>query len=321
METAAPEVLAAAREAGRKIPDFWIVGHPKSGTTALYEMLRSHPEIFMPDLKETLFFAREMHPGIRPNDPQPDNLEEYLALFAPARADQRAGEASPSYLRSRMAAKRIAEVQPDARIIAILREPADFLRSMHLELLKDHVEIEKDFRKAIAREQRMADQKPVLSYTDERVEYAEHVRRYHEAFGPDRVLVLIYDDFRSDNAGTVRRVLRFLDVDETAPITASDANRTVIVRSPRAYEMFRSLYLGRGPAARMLHRAIKAVTTQRLRHQSLDAVRLQVLYGKPPAPDEELMLELRRRFKPHVVAVSEYLDRDLVGLWGYDRVT
>ena len=320
MATSPAEVLQAARAAGRKIPDFWIVGHPKSGTTALYEMLRTHPEIYMPDLKETLFFARELHPGIKPSDPQPDTLEEYLELFAPAQLDQRAGEASPSYLRSRTAPAKIAEVEPAARIIAILREPADFLRSMHLELLKDHVETEKDFRKAMAREQRRAAEKPVLWYAEERVEYVEQLRRYRDAFGAEQMLVLIYDDFRADNDATLDRVLRFLDVDPEAPVEASEANRTVLVRSPRMYELMRTVYLGRNPAARAVNAAIKAVTSQKLRHGGMRTVRNQVIYGRPPAPDEELMLELRRRFKPHVLALSEYLDRDLVSLWGYDRL-
>jgi hypothetical protein len=318
--TSSVEALADGPTAVSKLPDFFIVGHPKSGTTALYEMLRSHPDIYMPDLKETLFFARELHPGLRPQDPQPDTLEEYLQLFAPARPDQRAGEASPSYLRSREAAARIAAVQPDARIIAILREPASFLRSMHLELLKDHVETEKDLRKAIAREQERSAQKPVLWYSHERVEYVEQLRRYHAAFGHERVLVLIYDDFRSDNEATVHRVLRFLDVDETAPIAASEANPTVLVRSPRAYDMVRSLYLGRGPAASVVKTAIKALTPQQLRHQGMRKLRDQVLYGKPAAPDEALMLELRQSFKGEVQALSDYLQRDLVGLWGYDRI-
>ncbi len=318
--TSSSETIADMPATARKLPDFFIVGHPKSGTTALYEMLRSHSEIYMPDLKETLFFARELHPGLKPEGPQPDTLEEYLQLFAPARPDQRAGEASPSYLRSREAAKRIAAVQPDARIIAILREPASFLRSMHLELLKDHVETEKDFRKAIAREREHGTHKPVLWYSHERVEYVEQLRRYHEAFGPERVLVLIYDDFRSDNDATVHRVLRFLGVDETAPIAPSEANQTVLVRSPKAYDMVRSLYLGRGPAASAAKAAIKAVTPQHLRHQGMRKLRDQVLYGRPPAPDEELMLELRRSYKGEVEALSDYLQRDLVGLWGYDRI-
>jgi hypothetical protein len=320
MTRASTDAAATARAAGNKIPEFFIVGHPKSGTTALYEMLRGHPQIYMPDLKETLFFAREMHPGLKPTDPQPDTLEEYLALFAAAGVDQRAGEASPSYLRSRMAAQRIAEVEPDARIIAILREPASFLRSMHLELLKDHVETEKDLRKAMAREELRRAQKPILWYSMERVEYVEQLRRYHAVFGPEQVLVLVYDDFRADNEATVRRVLGFLGVDDTVAIARSEANQTVLVRSPRMYELQRSLYLGRNPVARVLKTAIKTFTSQQLRHDGLRTLRRRVIYGKPPPPDEHLMRELRRRYKGEVEALSEYLNRDFVSLWGYDRL-
>jgi hypothetical protein len=318
--TTSAEPRASAQASGRKIPDFFIVGHPKSGTTALYEMLRSHPEIYMPDLKETLFFARELHPGLKDSDPQPDTLDEYLALFAGAQPGQRAGEASPSYLRSRLAAGRIAQLQPDARIIAILREPADFLRSMHLELLKDHVETEKDLRKAMAREQLRREQKPVLWYSPERVQYAEQLRRYREAFSPEQVLVLIYDDFRADNEGTIRRVLEFLGVDSAAAVAPSEANRTVLVRSPRMYETFRALYLGRGPASRVVKAGVKAVTPKRFRQDSLRALRNGVMYGKPAPPDEQLMLELRRSYKGEVEKLSDYLGRDLVALWGYDRL-
>jgi hypothetical protein len=302
------------------MPDFFIVGHHKSGTTALYEMLRSHPDIFMPALKEPLFFARELHPGLEPDDPQPNTLEEYLALFAEAGAEQLAGEATPSYLRSQTAAARIAALAPEARIIAILREPASFLRSMHLELLKDHVETEKDFRKAMERERRERSTKPVLWYSSERVQYAEQLRRYHAEFGSEQVLVLIYDDFRDDNVGTVKKVLRFLGADETVPVSTSEANRTVLVRSPRAYEFVRSLYLGRGQAARALKPLIKLFTSQRLRHGGLRRLRDHVLYGKPETSDEQLMRELRRQFTPEVRAVSEYIGRDLVGLWGYEDV-
>jgi hypothetical protein len=318
--TSSPETNAPAQALAQKLPGFFIVGHHKSGTTALYEMLRSHPEIYMPDLKEPLFFARELHPELKPGDPQPSTLEQYQALFAPARPGQRAGEASPSYLRSRYAAGRIAELVPDARIIAILREPASFLRSMHLELLKDHKETERDLAKAIAREERDRDTKPVLWYAAERVRYVEQLRRYHELFGHDRVLVLIYDDFRADNAGTLLRVLRFLGVDETAPTVPSEANRTVLVRSPKAYGFVRSLYLGRGPAGRLVKPAIKALTSRRLRRKGLHKLRRGVLLGEPTEPDEALMLELRRRFKPEVEALSEYLGRDLVTFWGYDQI-
>ena len=66
----------------RRPPDFFIVGQPKSGTTALYEMLRRHPQIFMPENKEPWFFAEELHERTPPRPGgTPETLAEYLALF------------------------------------------------------------------------------------------------------------------------------------------------------------------------------------------------------------------------------------------------
>ena len=194
------------------------------------------------------------------------------------------------------------------------------MRSLHLELLKDFIETERDLGRAMEREERTAAEKPVLWYSIDRVEYAAQLRRYHDAFSPEQVLVLIYDDFRADNEGTLRQVLRHIGVEEDASLEASEANQTVMVRSPRMYGLMRSLYMGRGPAMRPAKAAIKAVTPRRLRHEGLRRVRDGAIYGTPPPPDEELMRELRLRYLPQVRAVSEYLGRDLVSLWGYDRL-
>ncbi len=316
------EAQPPSTPAGR-VPDFFIVGHPKCGTTALYEMLRRHPEVFMPDLKETRWFARELHPRTPPGT-HPGTLEEYLALFAPARPDQRAGEASPSYLRSREAAARIAELQPQARIVAILREPTSFLRSLHMELIRDHVETEKDLAKAISLEAERRSEpelarRPGLVYADY-VQYVDQLRRYHEAFGREQVLVLIYDDFRADNEATVRQVMSFIGVNDSAPVQLSEANPSVRVRSPRANELIRSLYLGRGPLGRTLKAPIKALTPRAVRRGGLQVLQRRAVYGKPQPADELVMADLRRRFRGEVVALSEYLDRDLVRLWGYDGI-
>ncbi|HXD55052.1 MAG TPA: sulfotransferase [Solirubrobacteraceae bacterium] len=304
-----------------RVPDFFIVGHPKCGTTALYEMLRSHPAVFMPELKETRFFSRELHPNT-PAETHPQTLEQYLALFAPAEPGQRAGEASPSYLRSEHAAQRIAHLAPDARIVAILREPAGFLNSLHMELMRDHVETEKDLARALADEPRRRAEiasRPGLVYADY-VRYVEQLRRYHDAFGRERVLVLIYDDFRAENEATVRRVLAHIGVEDAGPLALAEANPSVRVRSPRMNELVRSLYLGRGPLARAAAAPVKALVPQRLRRRGLEAFQRRAVYGAPKPPDPELMLELRRRYRGEVAALSDYLGRDLVRLWGYDGI-
>jgi hypothetical protein len=317
--------------APERYPDFFIVGHHKSGTSALYEMLRRHPEIFMPDLKEPRFLASDMRSRFRyeREAPHPETLQEYLALFEPAREDELVGEASATYLWSRFAAERIAEVSPHARIIAILREPADFLRSLHVTFVRGHVEFETDLRRALELEdeRRRGRQIPkrsrlpqLLLYSDH-VRYVEQLRRYAEHFRAEQMLVLIYDDFRADNPGTVRRVFEFLGVDPSVDVGATETNVTSrTVRSHRAHDALDAVVLGKNPLASSARAVVKSLTPRALRHRAFHATRRHIVTAEAPEADPELMLELRRRFKPEVLAASEYLGRDLVGLWGYDEL-
>ncbi len=117
-------------------------------------------------------------------------------------------------------------MQPKARIIAILREPASFLRSLHLQFIRSDVETEPDFRKAIALEGLRGEgrrlppnsTRPQLLVYSEHVRYVEQLQRYRAVFPVDQMLVLIYEDFRADNEATVQQVLRFLDVDDVSPV-------------------------------------------------------------------------------------------------------
>lgn len=313
-----------------RVPDFFIVGHHKSGTTAMYEMLRPHPAIYMPAMKEPEFFGRDRTgrqddannralPARTFGETRPQTYAEYLALFEAAGPRQLAGEASPSYLSSASAAKLIADVQPAARIIAILREPASFLNSLHLQLVRNHVQSEWDLRKAIASEGIHREGEWVHHYTD-RVRYVEQLQRYNEVFPAEQVLVLIYDDFRADNEGTVRAVLRFLDVDDAVPIKAREANPTIAPRSRALDTWVHAVRGGRDPLSRGVRSTFKALTPPQARRRAIRRFQRNVVYASPTPPDASLMVELRERFKPEVVALSDYLHRDLVTLWGYDSI-
>jgi Sulfotransferase family len=317
------------REPPQRVPDFFMVGHPKCGTQALYKMLKGHPQLSIPQ-KEPRYLASDLRDSfhIPATSPLPESFEEYLALFARAREDQLVGDCSPIYLSSRTAARAIAELQPAARIIAMLREPASFLRSLHLQFVQEHAESEQDLRKALALEEdrRMGKRLPrgsprpnMLMYTDH-VRYVEQLRRYHELFAPERVLVLIYDDFRRDNEGTVRSVLRFLGVDDTVSIDTHDRNPTVHVRAQGLYRVTHALASGRGPLARGLQATARTLAPRGMSRRSAVALRDRIFFTPPPPPDEQLTLDLRARFKPEVVALSEYLGRDLVSEWGYDGI-
>jgi Sulfotransferase family len=311
-----------------RLPDFFIAGHAKSGTTALYEMLRRHPQIYMPEEKEPWFFAEDMRPRFTPRmaGVAPESLAEYATLFAAAGPEQKAGEASSSYLWSRTAARAIAQVIPQARIIAILREPSSFLRSLHLQLLQTHVEDRKSLREAVGleAERREGRQIPTRSHRPQLLQYADHVRyveqlrRYHEVFGHERVLVLIYEEFRRDNEGTVKEVLRFLGVDEQIEIGAIEANPTVQMRSQRLDEVVHALSTGKGsPLARGARAAVKAVTPTRLRRDALRFTQRRVVHARPEPADEQFLAELKERFRGEVEALGEYLGRDMLALWGY----
>jgi Sulfotransferase family len=310
-----------------RVPDFFIVGHGKSGTTAMYEMLKRHPQIFMPEGKEPWFFAEELHVRTPPR-PQgtPKTLAEYSAWFEQAEAGQRVGEATALYLWSHTAAEAIAKARPDARIIAILREPASFLRSLHLQWVQTYIETESDFAKAIALEPSRRAGEGLSRYTywpevllySEHVRYVEQLRRYRAVFPAEQIKVLIYDDFRADNDGTIREVLRFLELDDSFAIEPVEANPTVGPRSQRLNELVHAVGVGRGPVSRTFKGAVKAVTPAGPRRAAFHAVRRQVVFGAPPPLDEAFVRELRLRFKAEVEAVSDYLERDLVALWGYD---
>jgi hypothetical protein len=315
----------------RRLPDFFVVGHPKSGTTALYEMLRAHPQIFMPERKEPRYFADDLPSRYRPwiEGAEAETYDDYLALFAPARPDQLVGEASTAYIWSLTAARRIAEARPDARIVAVFREPATYLRSLHLQLLEIGTEKEPSLRRAIELEgvRREGHELPdavarwpaVLMYT-EHVRYREQLRRFEQAFPREQLLTLVYDDFRSDNEGTVRAVQRFLGVDDTLPLEQREANPSVQLRSVRMDETLTSVVVGRSRLARTMRGAVTLVTPPNMRMRAYRAMRRRMLFSAPPPPDEPLMLELRARFKPEVEAFGEHLGRDLVRLWGYESL-
>ena len=104
------------------------------------------------------------------------------------------------------------------------------------------------------------------------------------------------------------------------PIELREANPTVVVRSGRLHELVHAVSVGRGPVSQTVKRVIKALTPRSARRDALRAVQSSVLYSANAPADEELMLELRRTYRGEVVALSEYLGRDLVKLWGYDEL-
>jgi hypothetical protein len=116
-------------------------------------------------------------------------------------------------------------------------------------------------------------------------------------------------------------VQRFLGVDDTQPLVVKESNPTVRVRSQRLHSIVHAFASGDGPLPRAVQAGARRLAPPQLGRQSAVAIRNRLLFSSPREPDEQLMSELRRRYAPEVEALSEYLGRDLVTLWGYDSLS
>src|SRR5690242_16429130 len=126
----------------KALPNFFIVGAARAGTTSLHGYLSQHPEIFLTERKDSHFFTAHHFPGTGPGDETVNRRvihdeEQYLQLFASARGKKAIGEASPFYLCLPEAAERIARAVPEAKILMILREPVARTYSAYTLLARD----------------------------------------------------------------------------------------------------------------------------------------------------------------------------------------
>lgn len=196
-----------------RIPDFFIVGAPKCGTTALYSYLKERPDVFMPELKEPHFFARDFaaYRAVRERD-------AYLALFAEAAPDALLGEASVWYLFSEVAVADIMRANPAARIIVMLRNPVDMVHALHAQLLHAPDEDVTDFEQAWRLQEVRAAGRSVPRHCREprHLQYrtvgsfAAQIERLQQHVPAEQVLTLLYEDFARDPAASYGETLRFL---------------------------------------------------------------------------------------------------------------
>jgi hypothetical protein len=293
-------------------PDFFIVGAPKCGTTALIDYLKQHPEVFVPERKELDFFGSDLvFKDYRPGE------EEYLSWFAGANGKKRAGEGSVWYLYSMRAAAEIKGFSPSARIIIMLRNPVDMMHALHGQRVYNGNEDIEDFAAALAAEK---DRRRGLrlpsratdhfgwSYRDV-ARYAQQVDRYFTTFGRDRVRVILYDDFARETAQAYRETCRFLDIDDSFQPVLRVVNARKRIRSQAVREFLRRPH----PAAAWLLRAAGLRPDRNggykgwLRRWNSTSRSLQPL-------DPTVRRRLQTEFEPEVRQLSVLLGRDL-GHW------
>lgn len=209
----------------RPLPDFLIIGAQKAGTTALYAYLRWHPEITGPSFKEVSFFDRHYARGPKWYRAHlPARPRQWLARQRHGRWPS-VGEASPSYLFHPQAPGRVAAVVPEARLIAVLRNPVDraFSHYQHevalgREALSFEDALDAEEERTRGELARMTSDPSYFSdawwnYTYvSRGRYAEQLEHWFAAFPREHILVLLSDELSQQPAQTYARVLDFLGV-------------------------------------------------------------------------------------------------------------
>src|SRR5919106_309515 len=276
------------------MPNFFIVGAQKAGTTSLYHYLNQHPQVYMSPIKEPFFFDHEMDCkgevvrrefGGHRQPPRFTNIEEYSALFEGARGE---------------------------KAIALLRNPADRAYSAFLYAVRMGVEPLTDFAQALREEPlRMRNGWHYVFHYRSRGLYYQQLKCYYEVFGRERLGVWLYEDMREDPASVAQSVFRFLEVDDTfAPDTSSTYNPAGVPASGSARAAMRAtnrevwaLRKVLAPTSSILPLAFK------MRRAVLSRV-----LTKPPPIDPELREELVAGYKEDILRLQQLIGRDL-SMW------
>jgi hypothetical protein len=204
------------------LPDFFVIGAPKAGTTALHAALVGHPQLFLSPVKEPKFFLCD---GPPPRQGGPGDAHsyrewvwertEYERLFADAPSGALRGEATAFYLQDLDAHRRIAETVPGARLIMVLRDPVDRAYSNWAHLWADGLEPISDFLAACAEEagRTAAGWAPIWRYL-ETGRYGHQIRHLRTLFAAEQLHFVRYQTLVDEPAATLDGVCRFLGVAE-----------------------------------------------------------------------------------------------------------
>ena len=203
------------------MPTFLVIGASRSGTTALHNYLRQHPDVFMPPEKEPNFFLADGQvldfkgPAAEWVNNSMNSLEAYQGLFEAGARHLARGEASPLYLYFENAPARIKAHAPDTRMIAVLRDPAEQAYSHFMYAKRNMLEPLDDFTEALAREDERiaAGWQPMFRYSSF-PRYGEQLARYYGHFDRSQIQLFLYEEFDARPLDVLSEMFAFIGVDD-----------------------------------------------------------------------------------------------------------
>ena len=270
----------------RLLPAFFVVGPPRTGSSWLYEVLKSHAALPSPS-KETRFFDTHFDRG----------LKWYLAHYRHCGGERRVGEVAPTYFSSDLARERISQTVPDAKIICVFRNPVERIVSLY-RLKRAYGLIPWAFEEAMERD-------PELTETSR---YVATLQLWQRSFGAENVLVGIYDDLRENPQTFAEGIADFAGIRrfrlERSQFGAVHDSEQMT--NPKSYYRTRSAtIMADWLKARRLDQIVAAFKRSPLSKCVLGG-------GRPFLPIQvETIARLYEKFRPEVQKLEELLQRDL----------
>ena len=286
------------------LPNLFIVGTPKAGTTSLHHYLDFHPEVFMSNPKETNYFTFDeiKKQNLYYNEEHISTRESYLALFKKAGNLPIIGEASVSYLFYPGTAKKLFDFNPNSKIIIILRNPVErcyshYLMDRRLGFVKDELE-------TIIAEG--AKEKSQLAHAYQQFvqlgKYSEQINQYLEVFPKEQVKIFIYEEISTERKKFILDVCAFLGI---RYVYDNDfEHRTNTYNEPKG-SLLKRLY-----ASKIVRRTIKALLSKK----QLERVNKTFFDNKKPALSASTRSLLERIYESDISKTETILGRSL-NIW------
>jgi len=291
------------------LPNFLLIGAGKAGTTAVFEYLRQHPQVYMSPVKEPNFFSfmGEQVAFSGPGEDQAINSqsvtswENYIQLFEHVSSETAIGEASHWYLYSHRAASRIKAHLPDIKMLAILRDPVKRAYSDYLHFVREGREPCSDFLQAIQQEESRIEKNWGFGHYVRRGLYYEQVKRYVDQFGAHQLQIYLNEDLKKDASALMRDIFRFLEIDDTfVPDTSFRTNVSGIPKNK-----FMHSFLSKSNPIR---RFIEPIAPLGLRKIAIQLKGRNM--SQPPLP-AEVRQTLLPYFREDILKLQDLIDRDL----------
>jgi hypothetical protein len=289
-----------------RYPNFLIIGAAKSGTTSLYQYLDQHPEIYMSPFKEPNFFSamcvpKELAHLIRIIT----DLEEYQKLFDGVTKEKAFGEATTYYLTYPQVAEKIYQHIPKAKLIAILRNPAERAYSAFTYALQLKTESSQNFEEALAKDQERKKQGHTYKRYKETGYYFANLQNYYKFFPKEQIKICLYDDLRQNPRELLKSIFQFLEVDDSFTVDFQQIhNPTRKVRNRMLFN-----FLTRpNPLHDFLIKVIPLKIRKMLR------VYERTLGEKFPPIPENVKIELLKEYREDILSLQDLIGRDL-SMW------